>query len=94
MDFRFNLQLPYKRVKAEITLDVLNLINLVDSGSGLQEYMSFGQLSLFQPIDTVTATAPLQGYNITAITAPTFQRFLRDDLRSRWQMQLGARMRF
>ena len=94
LDFRVNLQLPYRRVKGEITLDVLNLINLFDSGSGLQEYMSFGQLSLFQPINTVTATSPLQGYNITAITAPTFQRFLRDDLRSRWQMQLGARLRF
>jgi hypothetical protein len=94
MDFRVNLQLPYRRVRTEITLDVLNLINLIDSQKGLQEYMSFGQLSLFQPINTVTATSPLQGYNISAITAPTFQRFLRDDLRSRWQMQLGGRIRF
>ena len=94
MDFRVNLQLPYRRVRTEITLDVLNLINLIDSEKGLQEYMSFGQLSLFQPINTVTATSPLQGYNISAITAPTFQRFLRDDLRSRWQMQLGGRIRF
>ena len=29
-----------------------------------------------------------------ALTAPNFTRFLRDDLRSRWQIQLGARLRF
>jgi hypothetical protein len=42
----------------------------------------------------VTATAPLTGYNITPLNAAGFQRFLRDDLRSRWQIQLGARVRF
>ena len=94
LDARINVQLPYRRVRTEITLDVLNLVNLIDSKSGLYEYMSFGQLTLFQPINTVTATSPLQGYNIGALTAPTFQKFLRDDLRSRWQVQLGARLRF
>ena len=43
---------------------------------------------------TVTATAPLTGYNITSLTASNFTRFLRDDIRSRWQIQLGARVRF
>jgi hypothetical protein len=57
--------------------------------------MSFGQLTTFQPVPgSVTATAPLTGYNISALMAPTFRKFLRDDLRSRWQMQLGARIRF
>ena len=93
-DARINVQLPFRRIRAEITLDMLNVLNLIDSGSGLQEYMSFGQLSLFQPINTVTSTSPLQGYNIGAITASNFTRFLRDDLRSRWQMQLGGRIRF
>ena len=38
---------------------------------------------------TVTATQPLIGYNLSTIMSPTFRKFLRDDLRSRWQMQLG-----
>ena len=34
-------------------------------------------------------------YNLTNITASTFSgTFTRDDLRSRWQAQLGARFRF
>ena len=39
------MQLPFKRVKTEFTLDMLNLINLFNSDKGLFEYMSFGQLS-------------------------------------------------
>jgi Carboxypeptidase regulatory-like domain len=98
-DGRVAVQLPFKRVKAEVTLDMLNLINLFDSKSGLFEYMSFGQLSLYTPISsanntTVTPTQPLIGYNLSSIMAPTFRKFLRDDLRSRWQLQLGGRIRF
>ena len=59
--------------------------------------MSFGQLSTLCAAaanNTVTATAPLIGYNIGDDHRPTFRKFLRDDLRSRWQLQLGARLRF
>ena len=41
-----------------------------------------------------TATSPVTGYNITTLVSQTFTRFNRDDLRSRWQIQLGARLRF
>jgi len=98
-DGRLALQLPFKRVRTELTLDMLNLINLFSSDSGLFEYMSFGQLSTYAPVSsagntTVTPTQPLVGYNLSTIMSPTFRKFLRDDLRSRWQMQLGARIRF
>ena len=99
LDARLNFQLPFRRVRTEITLDMLNLINLVDSQKGLVEYMANNGLSVYAPISsanntTVTATQPLIGYNLSTIMAPTFRKFLRDDLRSRWQMQLGARIRF
>jgi hypothetical protein len=38
--------------------------------------------------------APLTGYNVSTLVSPTFTTFLRDDLRSRWQLQLGAHVRF
>jgi hypothetical protein len=95
LDGRFAIQLPYKRYRAEITLDALNLINLIDSKSGLFEFEPFGQDTRIGTVPTtVTATNPLTGYNIASLTSPTFTRFLRDDLRSRWQIQLGARVRF
>jgi outer membrane receptor for ferrienterochelin and colicin len=95
LDGRFAVELPYKKTRTEITLDVLNLINLFDAKSGQFQYLSFGQSTLIQPVpSTVTLTAPLTGYNISSLTSTTFQRWLRDDLRSRWQIQLGARVRF
>lgn len=100
-DLKVNFQLPYRKVRTEITLDVLNMINLVDSKSGLFPYTVFGQVTQFQPVPTtVTATAPLTGYNISGILLPNFTvptgeaGYVRDDLRSRWQLQLGARIRF
>jgi len=94
-DGRFGVQLPYKRFKTEITLDALNLINLFNHEKGLVQYASFGQIQQPAPVpQTVTVAAPLTGYNLTTLLSPTFTRFLRDDLRSRWQLQLGARVRF
>ncbi len=95
LDARVSVHLPFRRVRAEITADVLNLINLFDSKQGQFQYASFGQISVFSTVPTsVTATAPLTGYNISTLTSPTFTKFFRDDLRSRWQLQLGARLRF
>jgi hypothetical protein len=33
-------------------------------------------------------------YDIATLASPTFSKFIIDDLRSRWQAQLGARVRF
>ena len=95
LDGRFGVQLPFKRVKTEITVDALNLINLFDRNSGLFQFASFGQIQQPTPIPTsVTRANPLTGYNLTTLLSPSFTRFLRDDLRSRWQLQLGGRIRF
>jgi hypothetical protein len=95
LDGKFALALPFKKVKAEITLDALNLINLLDSKGGLFQYASFNQLQVISPIPTsVTATAPFTGYALSTLTSTTFTKFFRDDLRSRWQLQLGGRIRF
>jgi hypothetical protein len=95
LDGRFAVQLPYKRYRTEITLDVLTLINLLDAKSGLFQFENFRQDTRIGTVPTsVTVAAPLTGYNIASLTSPTFTRFLRDDLRSRWQIQLGARVRF
>jgi Carboxypeptidase regulatory-like domain len=89
LDFKFNVQLPYKRVRTEVTFDLLNMFNLFDRESGLVEFANFNSL---QPAG-VTVVNGRYNYNIAAVTGGT-AIFLRDDLRSRWQMQLGARVRF
>jgi hypothetical protein len=90
-DLRVNVALPFNKVKAEITWDILNVINLVDSQKGLQRYATFNQIS---PVTPVLTSGQITTYNIAFMTAPTFNKFQRDDLRSRWQMQLGGRIRF
>jgi len=95
LDGRLAVQLPYKRFRTEVTLDILNLINLFNSDKGLILYSSNNEVLQPSPIPSApTLSSPLTGYNIGTLGSPTFTRFNRDDLRSRWQIQLGARVRF
>lgn len=91
LDFRFNVALPFQRIKAEITLDILNVLNLIDSKNGQQEYTRYNAIS---PVTPVLTSGQVTGYNISFMTGSSFRKWQRDDLRSRWQMQLGGRIRF
>jgi hypothetical protein len=91
LDARVNVGLPFRRVKAEVTLDILNVTNLIDSKSGLYRYIANNRLGVFGPVFT---SGQITGVNVTTIASPTFRVPTRNDLRSRWQMQLGARLRF
>jgi hypothetical protein len=91
LDFRYNVALPFQRIKAEITLDILNVLNLIDSKRGIQEYATFNAIS---PVTPVLTAGQITGYNISFMTNSSFRKWQRDDLRSRWQMQLGGRIRF
>ncbi|HET9262093.1 MAG TPA: carboxypeptidase regulatory-like domain-containing protein [Vicinamibacterales bacterium] len=95
-DFRVNVGLPFNRVKAEITWDVLNVINLFGSGNGLVEWANFNQLTVIRPTFAANGQ-PI--YNLSGLfrngqLQTAEELMLRDDLRSRWQMQLGGRIRF
>ena len=97
LDFRFNVGLPFRRVKAEITLDVLNMINLFDSQAGLLEYANFNDLLVVRPtINNTTGaiTYDLRNIFLNGQVQTPEQQFIRADLPSRWQMQLGGRIRF
>ena len=96
MDFRVNVGLPFRRVRAEVTWDLLNLFNVFGNESGLVEFASFNQLTVIRPTFAANGQ-PI--YNISGLFAngqlqTPEQLMIRDDLRSRWQMQLGARIRF
>ncbi len=91
LDFRLNVALPFQRVKAEVTLDVINVLNLLENRWGLQQYTSFNSIA---PVTATLSGGQITGYNIGFLTGSNFRRYFRDDLRSRWQMQLGGRIRF
>jgi hypothetical protein len=103
LDARFAVQVPVNKVKAEITLDVLNLLNLITSNRGIVRYVSYGQSSPFtrtvidskglpSTSQTPSATNPWVGYDLKYMS--TSSRYTFDNLRSRWQLQLGGRIRF
>ncbi len=96
LDFRFNLGLPFKRVKTEITMDMLNLINLFDSQNGLLEYANFNDLLVVRPTIATSGaiTYDLRNIFLNGVLQTPQEQFIRSDLQSRWQMQLGARIRF
>jgi hypothetical protein len=100
LDGRLNIGLPFKRVKTEITLDVLNMINLFDNQSGLIKYANFNDLLVLRPefsgsnvIYNLSNLFLVQSDGSRVRQTPE-EQFTRFDLASRWQIQLGARVRF
>ena len=93
---RINVGLPFKKVKAEITLDALNVLNLLNSNWGLVKYANFNQIDVVAPTFTggSLAAGTQTGLDLTTITKAGFTPFTIDDVRSRWQLQLGARISF
>ncbi len=98
LDFRYSVNVPTGgKTRVEFTMDVFNLLNLMNNEWGWQYYPFFPSSSgngliQYGGIDAATGKEIL---NLATITSPTFQgTFQRDDLRSRWQAQWGLRVRF
>jgi hypothetical protein len=94
LDFRYAVNVPTgTQAKLEFTADVTNLLNLFNKDWGWQYWPPFpsgGALIGYGAVANGKETL-----NLNTITAPTFQgAFDRSDLRSRWQAQFGARVRF
>lgn len=93
LDFRAAVGVPVNSTRLEVTLDILNMLNLIDSQKGLVDYPMFNSPSQVRYGGINAATGKMT-YNLAGLTSPTFRKFERDDLRSRWQAQLGVRYRF
>jgi hypothetical protein len=95
VDLQYALNVPTgKKTKAEVTVSVFNFMNMLNKEWGWQYWSGFPMTSQILYAGTDATTNKLK-YNLTNITASTYAgHFTRDDLRSRWQMQLGARFRF
>jgi hypothetical protein len=93
LDFRYSVPLPTGgRTKVELTMDIINLLNMLNKDWGWNEYPN---LSSPIPIGYSGLTGGKETYNLSTINSPNFLgTFTRDDLRSRWQAQFGARFRF
>jgi hypothetical protein len=78
--------------KLELRADVLNFLNLLNKDWGLIDFPVFNDIApLGVSIDSATGKYV---YNLATINSPTYLKFNRDDLRSRWQAAFSARIRF
>jgi hypothetical protein len=88
-DFRGAIDIPVGKTQTQITFDLLNLLNFFDSSNGLVDYALFNDLL---PVNfAIDAASGRYIYNVNAVARPGGVRYSRDDLRSRWQAQLGVR---
>ena len=94
LDFHVGVDVPFGRNEVEFFLDVRNLVNAFNRAGGLVEFAYFRNL---QPVRS--SVDPETGgyvYDLNTPARPGFggDRFTRDDLRSRWQAQVGLRYSF
>jgi hypothetical protein len=92
LDVSTSLGLPFGTRKIEFRADVLNFLNLLNKDWGLIDFPVFNDLApIGVSIDTASGKYV---YNLATINSPTYLKFNRDDLRSRWQAAFTARVRF
>ena len=93
LDFHYDVELPITAVKAQVTFDVLNLVNLIDSNSGMLRYVfnqTYNALS-YSGVDTATGKAK---YTVNAGALDEGKMYSTNGTRSRWQIKLGARLSY
>lgn len=94
VDFHYALEVPIKTVRAELTFDVLNLLNLIDSEKGVVEFVNFQTTTPVNYVGQDAATGkPIYREAFSGALTPGRQ-FSTSDLRSRWQAKLGLRVTF
>lgn len=102
LDFSYGVDIPTRsRAKVELRMDIQNLLNLLNHEWGWSYYPNFGGPTI---IGATVAADGKYTYNLNTITGANFLAqgslwnvpgtFTRDDLRSRWQAQWSARIRF
>jgi len=94
LDFHYDIELPISMVRTQLTFDILNLINFIDSDKGLVEYVNFGTFTPlnYRGIDSATGKPIYEPAFNGALSGD--RQYSSSDLRSRWQMKLGLRLSF
>jgi outer membrane receptor for ferrienterochelin and colicin len=93
LDFHYDFEVPITAIRAQITFDVLNLVNLIDSNSGLLRTVNFQTYSAlnYSGMDAATGK-PI--YTVSSGALDEGRQYTTNDLRSRWQIKLGARLTY
>lgn len=77
--------------RIELRADVQNFLNVLNKEWGTVDFATFGDLA---PIPITIGADGRMTYNLATITSATYIKYDRDNIRSRYRAQLGARVRF
>ncbi len=94
LDFHYELGLPIRSVTSNITLDLQNLLNLIDEEFGVVKFVSNQNYTPVRYVgqDTATGKAIYQESFSGALTPG--RQLNTADTRSRWQARVGVRVSF
>jgi len=95
MDLHYELGLPtFRSLRTGITFDVLNLLNMFDSDSGVVRFVSNQNFRpvTYQGQDAATGKPIYREFFTNALAVGS--QFSTADVRSRWQGRLGVRITF
>ncbi len=96
IDLRFVQQIPlYRNVRAELYANLLNFWNLVDKNWGIQEEVPFSyKRRVASASYNAAGNGGLGSWGYTFTSADTVPITVNDTPISRWQAQIGIRLRF
>ena len=94
LDFHYDVEVPISVIRTQFTFDVLNVINLIDSGTGLQRYVSNQAYTpiTYSGIDAATGKPIYTVSNANNLKPGA--AYYTNDLRSRWQLKFGVRLTY
>jgi hypothetical protein len=93
LDFHYDITLPITVVQVQLSFDVMNLLNLLNSNWGLLRFVSnqtYSALS-YSGVDSATGK-PI--YTVASGALNEGRQYTTNDLRSRYQLKWGARISF
>jgi outer membrane receptor for ferrienterochelin and colicin len=94
LDFHYGLELPIKVVRAQVTMDLINVLNIFDEDEGNVRYVNFGTTTPIRAsIDPATGKT-VYSQNFSNAITETDSPFSTSDTLSRWQARLGLRLSF
>lgn len=93
LDLHYGIQVPVFKTDVELTFDILNLLNLIDEDKGIVRYAANNAVGAFGYEGINPATGKPKYRLGNAVTDPT-RKFTTNDLASRWQAKVGARISF
>jgi len=94
LDFHYGLEVPIRVVRAEVTFDVLNALNLINKDWGAVRFVTNQTTTPVNYVGQDAATGKPIYREAAANRLLPGSQFGTADLRSRWQAKLGLRLSF